>query len=245
MITTLVFSPSDMSGLLIQADASISPENAANYGPTLLATALKYQINTPLRLAHWLAQLLFESGSLKYTEELASGSAYENRRSLGNTQRGDGRRYKGRGLFQITGKFNYNRYGKFAGFDAVAHPERLATLPYAADSAGWFWAHGAAVNLNKPADKDDVRTVTRLINGGQNGLRGRREKLLGTKAAIESIGAKRVQQALNAIGSYPTLLVDGDFGPRTASVVREWRSDWMLPASEDIDAAAWAKLRRD
>ena len=59
MITTLVFSPSDMSGLLIQADASISPENAANYGPTLLATALKYQINTPLRLAHWLAPVSY------------------------------------------------------------------------------------------------------------------------------------------------------------------------------------------
>ena len=202
MITTLVFSPSDMSGLLIQADASISPENAANYGPTLLATALKYQINTPLRLAHWLAQLLFESGSLKYTEELASGSAYENRRSLGNTQRGDGRRYKGRGLFQITGKFNYNRYGKFAGFDAVAHPERLATLPYAVDSAGWFWTHGTPQDLNRIADKDNVVLVTKLINGGHNGLASRRRHLSNAKEAIDPQGIGiNLQPAQIAIGS--------------------------------------------
>ena len=244
MITTLVFSPSDMSGLLIQADASISPENAANYGPTLLATALKYQINTPLRLAHWLAQLLFESGSLKYTEELASGSAYENRRSLGNTQRGDGRRYKGRGLFQITGKFNYNRYGKFAGFDAVAHPERLATLPYAVDSAGWFWAHGTPQDLNRIADKDNVVLVTRLINGGQNGLNDRRRKLRGAKEAIEVLGTKRVQQALNAIGSYPTLLVDGGLGPRTTSIIREFQSDFLIRADGVVNAETWSKLKR-
>ena len=245
MTTTLVFSPSDMSGLLIQADASISPENAANYGPTLLATALKYQINTPLRLAHWLAQLLFESGSLKYTEELASGSAYENRRSLGNTQRGDGRRYKGRGLFQITGKFNYNRYGKFAGFDAVAHPERLATLPYAADSAGWFWAHGTPHNLNGIADKDNVVLITRLINGGHNGLASRKMRLGMAKGAIEALGAKRVQQALNAIGSYPTLLVDGDLGPRTTSIIREFQSDFLIRADGVVNAETWSRLKRD
>ena len=245
MISTLVFTPSDMPGLLIQASASVSPENAANYGPPLLDTALRYQINTPLRLSHWLAQLLFESGSLKYTEELASGAAYENRRSLGNTQPGDGRRYKGRGLFQITGKHNYSRYGKFAGFDAVAHPERLASLPYAVDSAGWFWAHGTPQDLNRIADKDNVVLVTKLINGGHNGLASRRRHLRNAKEAIEVLGAKRVQQALNAIGSYPTLLVDGDLGPRTASVVREWQSDFLIPATGVVDTATWARMRRD
>lgn len=244
MITTLVFSPSDMPGLLIQADAAISPENAANYGPTLLATALKYQINTPLRLAHWAAQLLHESGSLKYTEELASGSAYEGNKGLGNTQPGDGRRYKGRGLIQITGKYNYNRYDKFAGFDALAHPERLATLPYAVDSAGWFWAHGTPQNLNNIADKDNVSLVTKLINGGYRGLNDRKRKLRGAKEAIEILGAKRVQQALNAIGSYPTLLVDGDLGPRTTSIIREFQSDFLIRADDVVNAETWSKLKR-
>lgn len=246
MITTLVFSPSDMPGLLIQASASVSPENAANYGPVLLETARKYQINTPLRLSHFLSQTLHESGSLKYTEELASGAAYEGRKSLGNTQRGDGRRYKGRGVIQLCGRANYARYGKFnPAADPVNHPERLATLPYSCDSAGWFWVHGTSPDLNRIADKDNVVLVTKLINGGQNGLSDRRRKLRGAREAIEIMGAKRVQQALNALGSYPSLLVDGDFGPRTASVVREWRSDWMLPPSEDIDAVAWSKLHKD
>ena len=245
MISTLVFTPSDMPGLLIQADPSISLENAANYGPVLLETALKYQINTPLRLAHFLAQTLHESGSLKYTEELASGAAYEGRKSLGNTQRGDGRRFKGRGAIQLCGRFNYTKYGKFSGLDALAHPELLATLPYAVDSAGWFWAHGTPQNLNNIADKDNVVLITRLINGGQNGLNDRRRKLRGAKEAIEVLGAKRVQQALNAIGSYPQLVVDGDLGPRSLSVIREFQSEWFIVPNGVVNAETWSKLKRD
>lgn len=246
MISALVFTPSDMPGLLIQADPSISLENAANYGHHLLATALKYQINTPLRLAHFLAQTFHESGSLKYTEELASGAAYEGRKSLGNTQPGDGRRYKGRGLIMITGRAGYARYGKFnPEADAVNHPERLATLPYAADSAGWFWAHGTPQNLSNIADKDNVVLITRLINGGQNGLNDRRRKLRGAKEAIEVLGAKRVQQALNAIGSYPQLVVDGDLGPRSLSVLREFQSDFFILPNGVVNAETWSKLKRD
>ena len=245
MITTLVFSPSDMPGLLIQSDPSISLENAANYGPTLLATALKYQINTPLRLAHWAAQLLHESGSLKYTEELASGAAYEGRKSLGNTQRGDGRRFRGRGLIQLCGRFHYSRYSKVSGIDFLSHPELLATLPYAVDSAGYFWAHGAAVNLNKPADKDDLRTVTRLINGGFNGYEDRKRRLKAAKRAIDFKGAMLVQRALNRNGTYPQLVEDGDLGPRTTSVIRQHQSDWLLEPTGNVDATTWSKLRRD
>ena len=246
MITTLVFTPSDMPGLLIQADPTITPENAANYGPVLLETALKYQINTPLRLSHFLAQTLHESGSLKYTEELASGAAYEGRKSLGNTQRGDGRRYKGRGLIQLCGRANYARYGKFnPAADPVNHPERLATLPYSCDSAGWFWVHGTSPDLNRIADKDNIVLVTKLTNGGQNGLSDRRRKLRGAKATIEILGARRVQQALNAIGSYPTLLVDGDLGPRTTSIIREFQSDFLIRADGVVNAETWSKLKRD
>src|SRR5512134_1807593 len=69
-------------------------------------------INTPLRIAHFLAQLGHESGDLRYSEELASGIAYEGRLDLGNTQPGDGMRFKGRGLIQLTGRANYTRYGQ-------------------------------------------------------------------------------------------------------------------------------------
>ena len=246
MISTLVFTPSDMPGLLIQASASVSPENAANYGPHLLATALKYQINTPLRLAHFLAQTFHESGSLKYTEELASGAAYEGRKSLGNTQPGDGRRYKGRGLIMITGRAGYARYSTARSAVASSRaPTSLTSFTSHTHAACWFWVHGTSPDLNRIADKDNVVLVTKLINGGQNGLSDRRRKLRGAKAAIEILGARRVQQALNAIGSYPTLLVDGDLGPRTTSIIREFQSDFLIRADGVVNAETWSKLKRD
>ena len=116
--------------------------------------------------------------------------------------------------------------------------------PYAVDSAGWFWGHGSPQNLNGIADKDNVSLVTKLINGGYRGLNDRRRKLRGAKAAIEILGAKRIQQALNAIGSYPTLLVDGDLGPRTASIIREFQSDFLIRADGVVSAETWAKLKR-
>lgn len=244
MITTLVFAPKDMAGLLVQAMPDIAPEKAANYGPALLETAIKYGINTPLRLAHFLAQIGHESGSLKYTEELASGAAYEGRKDLGNTQPGDGRRYKGRGLIQITGRYNYSRYGKVVPpADLVNRPERLAEMPYSVDSAGWFWVKGTSQDLNRIADKDNVLLITKLINGGHNGLSDRKRRLLRAKRAIEMVGTKKVQQALNAVGSYPTLLVDGQFGPRMASIVREHQSDWLEQITGDVNSSTWNKLK--
>ncbi|MCX7219989.1 MAG: glycoside hydrolase family 19 protein, partial [Burkholderiales bacterium] len=77
----------------------------------LNATMLEFNINTPLRLASFLAQVGHESGQLKYLKELASGDAYEGRKDLGNTQAGDGVRFKGRGLIQITGRANYKACG--------------------------------------------------------------------------------------------------------------------------------------
>ena len=86
--------------------------------------------------------------------------------------------------------------------------------------------------------------VTKLINGGHNGLASRRRHLRNAKEAIETMGAKRVQQALNAIGSYPTLLVDGDLGPRTTSIIREFQSDFLILADGVVNAETWSKLKR-
>ena len=129
----------------------------------------KYEINTPLRKSHFLAQVAHETGGFRYLEEIASGDAYENRRDLGNIIKGDGRRYKGRGSLQLTGRSNYQIYGKELGVDLLSNPQLVASQYYM-DVGGWYWNRH---KLNTYADKDDIKTITRLINGGYNGLEDR------------------------------------------------------------------------
>jgi putative chitinase len=155
------------------------PDQADTFSEPLVTALHANQINTSLRQAHFLAQLGHESGSLRYTAELANGTAYEGRTDLGNTQPGDGPRFKGRGLIQITGRANYTSYGNDRGKDYITglNPTLLATDPnIAADCSGWFWA---TRHLNALADNDDLLTITERINGGTNGLddRARRLKL--------------------------------------------------------------------
>lgn len=141
-------------------------------------------IDTPLRQAHFLAQIGHESGELRFRSELASGEAYEGRRDLGNTQAGDGPRYKGRGLIQLTGRGNYAEYGRALGREQalLEHPEQVADdFALAIDVAAWFWARR---DLNTLADRDDLITITRRINGGLNGLDDRRRLLLRAKALL-------------------------------------------------------------
>lgn len=147
------------------------PARIARYLEPLNVAMADADITTPARLAMWLAQIAHESGELRYTEEIASGSAYEYRRDLGNVNPGDGRKYKGRGLLQITGRANYAECSRWmAGSDVllIDNPELLATDPlFAAKSAAWFWVTRA---LNPLADRADVALVSRRINGGSNGL---------------------------------------------------------------------------
>ena len=144
------------------------------------------QINTPLRWAHFLAQTGHESGDLQYLEELASGEAYEGRKDLGNTEPGDGGKFKGRGLIQLTGRVNYAAYGRSIGLDLTVDGNwnKVATDPaLAVDVACWFWTkHG----LNKLADKDDLRTITRRVNGGLIGLEDRADHLERSKFVLLS-----------------------------------------------------------
>lgn len=143
--------------------------------------APEFGITTSLRMAHYLAQVAHESAELKYTKELASGAEYEGRKDLGNTSRGDGVRYKGRGLIQLTGKANYKAYKEYCGFDVVAKPELLEQPLGATRSSMWYWqTHG----LNALADKDDIKAVTRRINGGYNGLADREKYLTRAKKAL-------------------------------------------------------------
>jgi putative chitinase len=188
----------------LQAAACTSAASAQTFLSSINDTLVKYNINTPARQLCFLAQVSHESGGLFYTEELASGTAYEGRKDLGNIQPGDGVKFKGRGLIQITGRLNYTALGKAFQADLVGHPEQLGgkniqtctpdQLKYAALSAGWFW-NGA--NLNALADKIDLRqpideganldefkAITRRINGGYNGLADRIHRYKEGLAAI-------------------------------------------------------------
>lgn len=128
-------------------------------------------LDTGLRLAHFMGQCAHESGGFRYMEEIASGQAYEGRRDLGNTQPGDGRRYKGRGPIQLTGRTNYRRFGREIGIDLERHPEIVA-LPSIGLWAGCeYWDNR---NINALADDDKTTAVTRAINGGINGIADRR-----------------------------------------------------------------------
>ncbi|BBL75817.1 glycoside hydrolase family 19 protein [Methylomagnum ishizawai] len=170
-------SPDALQGIMIHAAAAYIDK----YARPLADEMARNRIDSPLRQAHFLAQVGHESGELRYSEEIASGEAYEGRKDLGNTQPGDGKRFKGRGLIQLTGRTNYTNYGKARGKDYTtdATAKLLATDPVVAvDVSCWFWTtHG----LNELADQDDVLTITRRINGGTNGLDDRKEKLVRAK----------------------------------------------------------------
>jgi putative chitinase len=145
--------------------------------------AAKYCINTNLRLAHFLAQVIHESGRFKYETEIASGDEYDTRVDLGNTPEkdGDGRTWKGRGFIQITGRSNYKAVSKALGVDFLSRPELLGTPPYDMLSAGWYWD---TRNLNVLADKDDVVGITKKVNGGLNGLSDREQWLTKCKNVL-------------------------------------------------------------
>lgn len=148
---------------------------AAAYVPHLNAAMAEFEINNPLREAAFLAQIAHESGELRYARELASGEAYDTgtlAARLGNTPEDDddGRRYKGRGLIQVTGTDNYRDCGAALGVDLLGAPERLEEPSLACRSAGWFWR---SRGLNALADKGDFLLITKRVNGGTNGWASR------------------------------------------------------------------------
>lgn len=126
-----------------------------------------FGIDTKQRAAHFLSQVAHESAEMKYLEEIASGRQYEGRKDLGNTRPGDGMRFKGRGLLQLTGRANYQAYAdsEYCVGDLMSHPEWLAKFPDALKSAMWYWKKR---NLNRFADRDDTEGLCRAINGGMS-----------------------------------------------------------------------------
>lgn len=138
-------------------------------------------LTTPQRFAHFIAQVAHESGGFRYMEEIASGAAYEGRADLGNTQKGDGVMYKGRGVIQLTGRANYRAYGQALGIDLERHPHIASTPSIGLLIGCKYWADK---DLNTLADADDIKTITRKINGGLNGFDDRCKRLAAIKGMM-------------------------------------------------------------
>ena len=147
---------------------------AGVFVPVLNAAMSRYQIVGSKRIAAFIAQIGHESGQLKYVKEIwgptKAQAKYEGRADLGNTVQGDGSKYRGRGLIQITGRANYKACGEALGLDFINHPELLEKPLHACMSAAWFWA---SRGLSTLADAGKFDTITSRINGGQNGAADR------------------------------------------------------------------------
>ena len=147
---------------------------AGVFVPVLNTAMNRYQIVGTKRVAAFVAQIGHESGQLKYVKEIwgptPAQAKYEGRKDLGNTVAGDGSKYRGRGLIQITGRANYMACGEALGLDLIKQPELLEKPQHACMSAAWFWA---TKGLSTLADAGQFDKITRRINGGQNGAADR------------------------------------------------------------------------
>ena len=165
----------------------VGPVKADQWIDAVNETFETYAINTPLRQAHFLAQVLHETGGLRWLRELwgptPAQERYEGRKDLGNTQPGDGFTYRGRGAIQLTGRANYEQYSKHCGVDVVLDPSLVERPPHAMLVAGWYWQ---SRGLNAYADLDDVETVTRRVNGGLNGFDDRVHWLTEAKQVLNA-----------------------------------------------------------
>lgn len=167
---------------LIQIAGSNAPSDRLRQLASSVNDVLnRYQINTPLRICHFIAQVAHESDCFNAMEEYASGEDYEGRDDLGNTQPGDGVRFKGRGLMQLTGRANYAEFSKAMNQDFIAQPQLVGQIPFAIWVAGWYWD---TRQLNEYADRDDLEGVTLRVNGGYNGLEDRRDYLQKAKSVL-------------------------------------------------------------
>jgi len=204
---------------------------------------VQFEVNTIARQTYFLAQTCHEAAGFRTTVEYASGRAYEGRRDLGNTQKGDGKKFRGHGIIQTTGRANHAEFTEWCRKlypdcpDFEQNPELLAEFPWAILSAFWYWE---TRNLNEFADRGDFKGATKRINGGYNGMADRRKYLARAEAVLGDssstpllrLGSEgsdvfelqtRLKQCNYRIGS-----VDGDFGTLTEAGVRDYQADMVL-----------------
>ena len=221
-----------------------------------------------LRLCHFLAQAAHETAGFRTLVEYGStryfDHRYGHRQDLGNRKRSDGSRYRGRGIFQLTGRANYRRFGHFLGIDLEANPLLASDPEISLRIACEYWQRHS---LSVLADRNDLHAITRKINGGYNGLRDRQryfkralsiwlpDSPFSTEALILQIGdrgadVRRLQKMLRATGR--RIMVDGLFGHQTYRVLKNFqrkhhlRPDGLFgPRSKRLLARISDKARKD
>lgn len=195
-------------------------------------------LTTPQRLAQFLAQIAHESDGFRTTTEYASGKEYNNRKDLGNGPT-DGPTFKGRGLIQLTGRYNYEKYGDELGVDFIKNPALAAQFPYAALMAAQYWKNN---KLNVFADRGDINNITRRINGGFNGLADRKKYLAIAESELSPI--KEAQTRLAQL-NYPAGKPDGVSGLLTRSAIRDFQDAANLPVTGELDDDTLRLLHSD
>ena len=178
---------------MAQAAAVFTRSPSASQLADLNSCLRRFAINTPARIRHFLAQVGHESGGLRWMLELASGDAYEGRQDLGNTRTGDGRRFKGAGAIQLTGRYNYQRFADYIKDPDVMDGAAYVSIRYPFTSAG-FWWHLNAINAFVDQGAS-CRQVSAKVNGRDpaNGLADREAYFARSVAAISQVGRPAVE----------------------------------------------------
>jgi putative chitinase len=255
------------AAIIKQIAKNANDEIAADLAQYLPSAWEKYGINTKLRVANFLGQAAHESDGFKTLHEYwgptAAQKKYEGRKDLGNVNKGDGSLFRGRGIFQVTGRANYETIGKAIGVDLITDPNVAATGKVSVLTACEYWdSH----KLNDLADHDDVTAITKKINGGTNGLDARIQYVKLAKAVVGEIFSAptpphpdevitpveelhplkvplmkkgdnnemvKVLQAALTFRGFP-VSVDGDFGPKTEAAVKAYQKQQKFSPADGL-----------
>lgn len=245
----------------------ITPQQAKAIFPNITTTQIAdlnnclatFNINTKARINHFLSQCGHESGGLKWVKEIADGSAYEGRKDLGNTQPGDGARFKGGGVIQLTGRANYQAFANYAKDPRVMEGVNYVSVKYPFTSAGFWWFRNG---MNTLCDRGaSVKEVTKRVNGGYNGLGDRLQwyakinkilvgdipKKTGKEAYYRLIKPTNPPMVGNDVSEWQkqinyfgyNLIVDGVYGAKSQDACRDLQKKRSLEVDGVIGPDTW------